>query len=177
MKAKVGDPVIYFTTEEDQKRMGENPHNTPRQQLPGTVTAIVGEGEDERANLSVQHDGYGTTYAPGVKEGSEAGQFKMLNAPIPSSDKVIVENPEQPVAHVDNGKVVEGEVSQDTTETVSPVAAPTEPPVEDQTKVEAKDNPGVKTEGKIDAKTQEKTEVKAEPKTAQKAEKPKVVTK
>lgn len=159
MKAKVGDPVIYFTTEEDQKRMGENPHNTPRQQLPGTVTAIVGEGEDERANLSVQHDGYGTTYAPGVKEGVEAGQFKMLNEPIPSSDKVIVENPEHPVAHVGgDGKVVDGEVSQDTTETVSPVAAPIEPPVEDQTKVEAKDNPEIKTE--------EKTEVKAEAKTA-----------
>ncbi len=162
MKAKVGDPVIYFTTAEDQKRMGENPHNTPREQLPGTVTAIVGEGEDARANLSVQNDGYGTTYAPGVEEGSEPGQFKMLNEPIPSSDKVIVENPEHPVAHIaPDGKTVEGEVSEDTTETVVSNAAPTKPPVEDQTKVEAKDNPEAKTKAKAD----DKTEAKVEPKT------------
>jgi hypothetical protein len=180
MKATIGRIVQYRTTPEDQKRMGENPHNTVRAILPAIVTAV---NEDGTVNLSIVLDGYGNIYAPNVILGDGEGQYawpvresevvapslspdpqipsshKVIvdnpnqrmdyhlnslpplspNPEIPSSQKVIGDNPEQPVATIKptgQAEVISSDAAK--TETVSPVAAPTEASQTEKKKADAK---------------------------------------
>lgn len=72
MEPTIGRIVVYTTTDQDQRMINEHPHNTPREQSPAIIVAVL---DEETVNLKVLIDGCGELYRKEVVQGNEPGQW------------------------------------------------------------------------------------------------------
>jgi len=75
MVPTIGRVVLYNTTEEQRKKMENDPNCNVQEKLPAIVVAVWGDTEESAINLNVQNDGEGSFWVTSALKGDGEGNW------------------------------------------------------------------------------------------------------